>query len=188
MNIPFDTSSTAGLIIAALGGLIFGVLLHRGRVTDYNVIVNLFRLRDFTVLRIMLTAILVGGIGGYLFHLGDLANYHIKPAMVAGISTGALIFGAGMVMLGYCPGTGVAAAATGRIHAIVGFLGMIAGGILYAIVYPGLKSGFLKMGDYGKARLPEITHIPDYAWWAILAAIFLTVFKLLKGKDRPAES
>ncbi|WP_159434816.1 hypothetical protein [Rubritalea squalenifaciens] len=34
---------------------------------------------------------------------------------------------------------------------------------LYALVYPGLKSGFLKMGDHGKARLPEITHNPEYA-------------------------
>jgi hypothetical protein len=38
-----------------------GVLLHRGGVANYNVIVNQFRFRDFTVLKIMLTAILVEG-------------------------------------------------------------------------------------------------------------------------------
>lgn len=187
MNIPFDTSGTLGLLIAALGGLIFGLLLHKGRVTDYNVIVNLFRLRDFTVLRIMLTAILVGGVGIYLFHLGGLASYHIKPALLAGVSLGALIFGVGMVLLGYCPGTGVAAAATGRIHAIIGFLGMLVGGVLYALVYPALKAGLLKVGDHGKVRLPEITGIPEIVWWVVLAGIFLTVFRLLRGKDRPAK-
>ncbi|MCB1227471.1 MAG: hypothetical protein KDK99_16760, partial [Verrucomicrobiales bacterium] len=65
MNLPFSTSSTAGMVVAAVLGLLFGILLQKGRVTDYTVIVNLFRLRDWTVLRIMLTAILVGGIGVY---------------------------------------------------------------------------------------------------------------------------
>ena len=60
MNLPFSTSSTAGMVVAAVLGLLFGILLQKGRVTDYTVIVNLFRLRDWTVLRIMLTAILVG--------------------------------------------------------------------------------------------------------------------------------
>ena len=63
MNLPFPKDSIGGLALAALFGLIFGILLNKGRVTDYNVIVNLFRLKDFTVLKIMLTAIVVGGLG-----------------------------------------------------------------------------------------------------------------------------
>jgi len=63
MNFPLSTSSPAGLLLAGVFGLVLGFLLEKGRVTDYNVIVNLFRFRDFTVLKIMLTTILVGGIG-----------------------------------------------------------------------------------------------------------------------------
>ena len=51
MNLPIPTSSFAGLILAAIFGLIIGVLLQKGRVSDYNVIVNFFRLRDMTVLK-----------------------------------------------------------------------------------------------------------------------------------------
>ena len=63
MNLPISTSSTGGLILSAVFGLVFGVLLQKGGVTNYNVIVNFFRLRDLTVLKVMLTAIVVGGIG-----------------------------------------------------------------------------------------------------------------------------
>ncbi len=187
MSLPISTSSTGGLIVAAIAGLIFGVLLHRGRVTDYNVIVNQFRLKDFTVLRIMFTAIVVGGIGVALLHANDLASFHIKPTYLAAVIVGALIFGVGMVLLGYCPGTGVAAAATGRLHAIVGFVGMIAGGIVYAFTYPAMKDGFLAIGDQGKIRMTDITPVPEVVWWILLTVVALTLFKLLPKaqKDSP---
>jgi hypothetical protein len=57
----FPLTGDLALAIAVFFGFLFGFLLQRGRVTDYNVIVNQFRLRDFTVLKVMLTAILVGG-------------------------------------------------------------------------------------------------------------------------------
>jgi len=179
MSLPISTSSTSGLVIAAIAGIIFGILLHRGRVTDYNVIVNQFRLKDFTVLRIMFTAIVVGGIGVFILHGNDLAAYHIKPTLLAAVIVGALIFGVGMVLLGYCPGTGVAAAATGRLHAIAGFVGMIAGGIVYAFTFPAIKDGFMTIGDKGKIRLPDVTPIPEVAWWILLVIVALTLFKFL---------
>jgi uncharacterized membrane protein YedE/YeeE len=185
MELPFSTSSTAGLVVAALVGVVFGVLLHRGGVGNYNVIVNQFRLKDFTVLRIMFTAIIVGGVGIALFHKAGLAAFHIKPAVLAPVITGALIFGVGMVLLGYCPGTGVVAVATGRIHAMVGFLGMLAGGIAYAFTFPAIQDGFMKIGDFGKVRLPEITGIPEVAWWAGLAVIAGILFVFLPKTRSP---
>ena len=66
MNLPL--TGDAAMWLAIPFGMIFGALLHRGGVTDYNVIVNQFRFRDHTVLKVMLTAILVGGIGVWLLH------------------------------------------------------------------------------------------------------------------------
>jgi uncharacterized membrane protein YedE/YeeE len=187
MDLPISTTSSTGLTVAAIAGLLFGVLLHRGGVGNYNVIVNQFRLKDFTVLRIMLTAIVVGGVGIALFHNAGLAALHIKAAVLAPLITGALIFGVGMVLLGYCPGTGVVAVATGRIHAIVGFLGMLAGGIVYAFTFPAIQDGFMKIGDLGKVRLPDITGIPEYAWWIGLAVISLVLFRLLPKSGAASE-
>ena len=51
------------MVLAVVFGAAFGFLLHRGRVANYNTIVRQFLLRDFTVIKIMMTAIVVGGIG-----------------------------------------------------------------------------------------------------------------------------
>lgn len=178
----FPITGTPALWVALGFGFIFGLLLHRGRVTDYNVIVNQFRLKDFTVLKVMFTAIIVGGIGVLLLHKLGYAKYEIKPAQMLGVTIGAAIFGIGMVLYGYCPGTSVAAIATGSIHALVGALGMMAGGILYALSFRWVQTRILSVGDFGRVRLPEITAIPDWGWFAILIGIAAVVFWLLERK------
>ena len=180
MNLPISTSSTDGLLLAAIFGLIFGILLNKGRVTDYNVIVNLFRFRDWTVLKIMLTAIVVGGIGVFLMmSAGWLEGYHIKDTNLLGLLLGGGLFGVGMVVYGYCPGTGVAAIATGSLHALVGFFGMVVGGVLYALSFGWVKTNVLSIGAFGKIRLTELVPIPEIAWWVILGAGTLVLFRVL---------
>ena len=168
-------------------GVLFGVLLHRGGVANYNVIVNQFRFRDFTVLKIMFTAIVVGGIGVLALQANGHASYHIKPANLLGVGLGAALFGVGMVLYGYCPGTGVAAIATGSLHALVGFAGMLMGGILYAFTYPWVEVNIQTVGALGKVRLPELTGMSDAGWFAILTGVAVVVFWLLEkshGKAR----
>ena len=185
MNLPFSTSSTAGLILAAVFGLAFGILLNKGRVTDYNVIVNLFRFKDFTVLKIMLTAIVVGGLGvSAMMGFGWIEGWHIKDTNLLGLVLGSTLFGIGMALYGYCPGTGVAAVATGSLHALVGFAGMLAGGIVYAFTYAWVKANILPVGAVGKLRLSEATPIPDAIWWILIAATAVFVFTLLEKHRR----
>ena len=174
MTLPI--TGNASLILAVVFGFIFGLLLQRGRVADYNTIVNQFRFRDFTVLKVMFTAIVVGGIGVLVLHQTGHAAYHIKPANMLGVVLGAGIFGIGMVTYGYCPGTGIAAVATGSIHALVGFAGMLAGGILYALSFAWVNEHILSVAALGKVRLPDVTGIADWIWFIILAAIAVVVF------------
>ncbi len=188
MNLPISTSSTTGLVLAGCFGLIFGILLNKGRVTDYNVIVNLFRFKDLTVLKIMLTAIVVGGIGVFAMMGGGLLEgYHIKDANLLGVILGSGIFGVGMALYGYCPGTGVAAIATGRLHALTGFFGMLVGGVAYAVSYPWVNEHILSVWQFGKVRLPEVTGIAAGIWWIILPLGVLTLFAWLErgGRSKP---
>lgn len=180
MSLPI-TGNTS-LVLAVVFGGVFGALLHLGRVANYNVIVNQFRFRDFTVLRVMLTAILVGGVGVYVLNYIGLAQYHIKPADMLAVVLGALLFGVGMVLYGYCPGTGVAAVATGSIHALVGFVGMIVGGILYALSFSWIKENVSTVGSLGKIRLPEISGVHDGLWFLLLAIIAMLLFRTLERK------
>lgn len=190
MNLPIDKSSATGLILAAIFGLIFGILLNRGGVTNYNVIVNFFRLRDWTVMKVMLTAIVVGGSGVFLMmQAGWLEGYDIKDTKILGLLIGGTLFGVGMAVFGYCPGTGVAAMGTGSIHAMVGFAGMITGSILYALSYGWVKEHILSVGDFGAIRLSEVTHVPDVVWFIVLAIGAFLLFRLLeKVEDRKSLS
>lgn len=184
MNLPVSAESARWLAIPI--GIIFGVLLHRGGVANYNVIVNQFRFKDFTVLKIMFTAIIIGGIGVLLLKVAGHAQYHIKPANMLGVALGAALFGVGMVLYGYCPGTGVAAIATGSLHALVGFVGMLLGGVLYALSFTRVEANIQKVAALGKVRLPDITGVPDWGWFVILSAIAGVVFWLVETRFKPA--
>ncbi len=178
MELPI-TGSTA-LVLAVVFGFVFGLLLQRGGVANYNVIVNQFLLKDFTVLKVMFTAIVVGGIGVLVLHQMGHANYHIKPANMLGVVVGAAMFGVGMVTWGYCPGTGIAAIATGSVHALVGFFGMLFGGIVYAYSFTWVRDHILNVAALGKIRLPEVTGLNDWVWFAILAVIAAAVFVMIE--------
>ncbi len=162
-------STWMSVIGPVLMGLVFGALLQRGKVTSCNVIENQFRLRDFTVLKVMGTAIVVGGVGVLLLIDHGSAKYYVKDANLLAVVLGAALFGIGMVVYGYCPGTALGAAATGSIHALVGIAGMIVGAILYAMSFDWLKAHVLNVWALGKVRLPDLTGIPDAAWFIALA-------------------
>ena len=158
-----------------LMGAAFGFLLQLGKVTNCNVIENQFRLRDFTVLKVMGTAIVVGGIGVLLLVDTGNTKYYVKDANMLAVALGAALFGVGMVVYGYCPGTALGAIASGSVHALVGAIGMVAGAILYALSFDWLKAHVLNVWALGKVRLPDLTSIPDAVWFAGLA-IFAGLF------------
>ena len=180
MHLPISPEHAVWLGIPL--GVVFGALLHRGGVTRYDVIVDQFRLRDFTVLKVMLTAIVVGGLGVWALHGAGLAQFQIKPANLLAVLIGAALFGVGMVLYGYCPGTGIAAVATGRIDALAGVLGMLAGGVLYGLGYGWIRDHVETVWAHGKKRLPEVTGLPDAAWYALLAGLAVVVFVILERR------
>ncbi len=184
MNFPVSAETARWLALPL--GLVFGVLLHRGGVANYNVIVNQFRFKDFTVLKVMFTAIIVGGIGVLLLKSTGHAQYHIKPANMLGVVLGATLFGVGMVLYGYCPGTGVAAMATGSLHAMMGFVGMLVVGVLYALSFTWVEAHVQSVAALGKVRLPDITGVPDWGWFILLSAIAAVMFWLLETRFKPA--
>ena len=186
MNLPLQGDMLMWLAIPF--GIVFGVLLQRGGVTDYNVIVNQFRFKNFTVLKVMFTAILVGAAGVLLLQANGHAQYHIKAANLLGVILGAAIFGVGMVLYGYCPGTGLAAAATGSVHAFAGLFGMIFGGLLYGLSFSWIETHIQSVGQLGKLRLPEITGLSDSVWLIVLALIAAAVFTVVERLERRRRS
>ncbi len=179
-------SGLMAILAPLMMGAAFGALLHKGRVTSCNVIENQFRLKDWTVLKVMGTAIVVGGIGVLALVDAGSAKYAVKDANMLGVALGAALFGVGMVVYGYCPGTAIAAIATGSVHAAVGALGMIAGAILYALSFDWVKSHVLNVWTLGKVRLPDVTGIADPYWFAALALGAVAFFWWVEKQERTA--
>ncbi len=155
------------LLLGAVTGLVFGFLLQKGGVTRYNVIVNQFRFKDFTVLKTMLTAIVVGAIGIYgMLQLGLIQGLMVKPATIAMNAIGGGIFGVGMVILGYCPGTALAAAGQGSRDAIVGIAGALVGAAVYTEAYPWIGRHIEPIASFGKITFVDLAHVSP--WFIII--------------------
>jgi uncharacterized membrane protein YedE/YeeE len=173
------------LLFGAITGLIFGFLLQKGGVTRYNTIVNQFRFKDFTVLKTMLTAIVVGAIGIYaMLQFGMIKGLSVKSADLAMNAGGGLIFGVGMVLLGYCPGTALAAVGQGSRDAIVGIVGALVGAAAYAEVYPVLARTVEPIGKLGKITFADATHASP--WWFIvgLTTVAVGLFVWLESREQ----
>ena len=90
------------MILALIVGLIFGWLLQKTRLTQYSKIVNVFRFTDLSVLKFMLTAIVVGAGGIYLLKdFGLVTLTGTTPTYIVGNLVGGLIFGVGMAWAGF---------------------------------------------------------------------------------------
>lgn len=178
----FDTpffASPGMLLSGAVTGLIFGFLLQKARVTRADVIIAQFLLRDYTVMKVILTAIVVGSIGIYgMLNMGMIPALSIKPAFLYANALGGLIFGVGMAILGYCPGTALAAIGDGSRDAIAGVLGGVTGAALFAELYPLLSSRLIDVYNLGSVSLPEITGIPAWIWILLLTIGLAVVVRL----------
>lgn len=165
------------LALGLLTGILFGFLLQKGRVAKYHVIIGQFLLKDWTVVKIMATAVIVGAIGVYALLEMGAVSLHIKPMLVGGVLIGAVFFGIGMVLLGYCPGTSVAACGEGRRDAMVGVLGMLCGAGVFVALYPVLQPVMKGLGDFGKITVPETLGLSP--WLVIGALVILAILALV---------
>lgn len=158
-------------------GIVFGFLLHKGGATKYDVIVGQLLLTDFTVVKIMLSAIATGMIGIYTMKSLGWIKLSIKSGSIGMNVIGALIFGVGFAILGYCPGTIAGAIGNGYLDAIVGGLaGIILGTWIFAVMYPKLKDRILKNGYFGDITIPDMLKIND---WIVVVPAFALMNLLL---------
>lgn len=164
------------LFIGFCLGVLFGFLLQKGGVTKYNVIIGQLLLTDFTVVKIMLSAVITGMIGVYLLKSFRLIELHPKPGSVGASVIGGLIFGVGFGVLGYCPGTIVGALGEGWLDALFGIIGILIGAGLFAALFPRLENRVLHKGDFGDVTLPELFKVNP---WIVVIPVVIFISALL---------
>jgi uncharacterized membrane protein YedE/YeeE len=169
------------LIYGLVTGALFGFFLQKARVIRYDKQLGALRLIDMTIVKFMLTSILVGMLGIYLLKGLGLVELNPKSTVLGGNIIGGLIFGLGWGLLGYCPGTSAGALGEGRWDAVWGILGMLAGAAIFAEIYPALKTSVLTWGDFGKITLPQILSVNP---WIVIVLFLIAAVWLFRWFEK----
>lgn len=170
---PGKPDSARQLALGLLFGVVFGFLLQKSGVARYEVLMGQFLLTDFTVIKVMLTAIIVGMLGIFSLRARGLVELHVKPTHYAANIAGGLLFGVGLGVLGYCPGTGVVALGQGSYDAVAGIVGLLAGSYLYAETSGYLGSTIKKIGNRGRIMLPDLLGMRLAAFLAVFVPLLV---------------
>jgi uncharacterized protein len=166
----------AQLALGLFTGILFGFLLQKGGVTQYDVIIGQLLLTDFTVVKIMLSAVATGMVGVHLLRSFGLAALHPKPGSFGSSVIGGLVFGIGFGLLGYCPGTLAGAVGQGSLDALFGgLIGALVGAGLFSELYPKLEGAILNKGYFGEMTWPNLLRVNP---WAIIipVVVLITLF------------
>jgi hypothetical protein len=152
----------ASLLVAVLVGIGFGFFLERAGFGSARKLVAQFYLTDLAVFKVMCTAVVTAMLGVTLLsRVGflDLSFVYLVPTYWIAQAVGGLLFSVSFVVGGYCPGTSVVSAATGKVDGLVFVLGFAAGTLGFALAFP-LVAGLYTAGDLGEKTLTEVLGVP----------------------------
>lgn len=189
MIAPFEFSDTAGLWLALVFGMLFGLSLERSGLGDPHKLTGVFYFRDFAVPKVMFTAILVAGTGLYFLSdlkLLDLGRVYFVPTFFWPQLAGGALFGVGFVVSGYCPGTAVAGLASGKLDALLTMIGVAAGSLLFAVLFP-LLEGFYVSSDRGTETLQSLLGVNHWIVLIVLALCAGGMFLFFNWYEKRAE-
>ena len=176
------------LVYALFIGVVMGWLLQRVRASSPALITANLRLENLTIIKFMALTIAVGSVLVYLLSTYHPMHIDVKPLYLLGVAVGGIIFGVGFAVGGYCPGTCVVAAGEGRRDAWFTILGGIGGALLFTLLYNVIEPVFIRPMNYGKVTLANVLHISPLIAAVLLAAVFLTVIRMLpnvRGRATP---
>jgi uncharacterized protein len=174
-------SRPAQIVLGLVTGIFFGFFLEKGGATRYGIIEGQLLLTDFTVLRLMLSAVMVGMVLFPILKHYGYANLHAADGTIGANVIGGLIFGAGFALLGYCPGTVAGAVGTGALDALIGgMVGMLIGAGIFAESYPALKDGILSRGPFPAVTIPELLRVNTVIAVILLEAGMIGLLLLLE--------
>jgi hypothetical protein len=169
-------------LIAIALGVAFGFCLERGGMAYAPKLAGQFTGTDFTVLRVMFSAIITAMLGLFwLDRLGllDLANVYVPNTHLPAQIIGGVIFGAGFATAGLCPGTSCVAAATGRHDGLAVMVELIIGVIAFNMAHPSYDAATL-----APQTLPSALGIPYGVVVCLVVLLALVAFGVSRTLER----
>ncbi|MDP1544921.1 MAG: YeeE/YedE thiosulfate transporter family protein [Anaerolineales bacterium] len=169
------------LILALVLGVFFGFALNKAGLTKYHKIINVYRFTDMTVLKFMMTALVVSMSGLYALRgLGLIIFPNVPATYIVGNLVGGIVFGFGMALSGYCPGTAAAGAGEGKLdYLIPGLLGFLTGAVIYGLTYQQVFPKISAIANYGNAIIPDLWNVSPFLFILMFALMSLLLFYLI---------
>ena len=167
-----------GFVLALAIGLAFGFWLERAGFGSSRKLAAIFYFRDFAVLQVMFSGLATAAVGLFVLDAAgvvDASSVYRMDTHLAAQVVGGLIFGAGFVAGGWCPGTALVGAASGKLDALLFLAGAMGGSLAYAALWPALAP-LKDVGACGVATLPEVLHVSTGATVALVVAMALGAF------------
>ncbi|MBX3268668.1 MAG: YeeE/YedE family protein [Sandaracinaceae bacterium] len=177
---------TLDVLKALALGVAFGWALHKAGLTHYARIVNVYRLRDMTVMRFMLTALVVAGVLVQLgLDLGLRERVPVPPTSLLANAVGGVVFGVGMAAAGYCPGTIAAEAGEGRLDAwVAGLSGLVVGALAFGLAQPWIMPALARVGALGRVTFAELAGASPWLVLLVFAQAVALVLVLIARVGR----
>ena len=178
------------ILLALIIGAAFGAVLDRIGASNPNFIGKMLNLTNLHLMKTILLAIGTGSVlmfAGQMAGLVDVGHMSVKSAYI-GVFVGGVLLGIGWALSGYCPGTGLVAAATGRRDALAFIAGGLLGAAAYMATYPAVKDtglldaiagGKVTLGSVPGAKYEGVTTLPGDILGISLGLAFIVVAFLL---------
>jgi hypothetical protein len=181
-----NTSPFLGFLSALLIGVGFGFALEQAGFSSSRKLAGMFYGYDTTVVKVFFTAAVVAMLGTQFlqyFGLLDMKQVFINQYYVYAAIVGGVIMGAGFIMGGFCPGTGISALSIGKIDALFYVIGGAFGAFLFGEFYPSLEKLFLA-GNKGPVKLSETLGISDGIFVFLIILIAVGMFWLAEKAEK----
>ena len=172
------------LALGLLIGIAFGAALFLAGLSNPRLILEMLRLRDLRLLRVIVSALATGILGVALLDAGGLAHTSIKTLHLVALLLGGALFGAGFAVSGYCPGTSLAGAAEGRRDAPFVVLGGLLGTAAYALAYGWLQPLVVAPATFGKPTVPSLLGLPPLPVALVLGGALVALIASWRLRER----
>ena len=185
MSLPFND---AGLWSGLLCGVLFGFVLESAGFGSPCKLTAQFRLSDWSVFKVMFTAIVVAAAGLWGLRVAGIIEadaLFVPGSLMLAAAIGGALVGAGFALGGYCPGTSVVGLFSGRLDALVFLVGLLLGTVVFAGLYGPAVEGILALGEIASGdTFADAFGLPDPWLIAMLAAALVGVFVLGSRMER----